>query len=276
MGCVAAKLEKIWGGRLDHVLVENGMTPQEMERLLRLTISNPQNRTMSGRMSQILLALVLFRLGRTPEASVSLARVVENDFRIDSNGAWVGLAAEGYHMHDQPFSDALVGLLKERRTLNVVDFGCGLGLYVRDLRNAGFRAGGFDGNPSTYEITGGKCLQLDLSREVDLGVRWDWVLSLEVAEHIPPEFESTFIHNLVRHACFGIVLSWGNQGGEGHVNIKEREEVERLFTLQGFRIAVGEGEVLRSAARLDWLRSTVVVLERIQVPTDCMRLSRDY
>ena len=30
---------------------------------------------------------------------------------------------------------------------------------VRDLRSAGLRSGGFDGNPATWEITEGRCLQ---------------------------------------------------------------------------------------------------------------------
>ena len=43
---------------------------------------------------------------------------------------------------------------------------------------------------------------------------------MEVAEHIPSQFEAQFLMNLVQHAKKGILLSWGvpGQQGVGHVN----------------------------------------------------------
>ncbi len=38
--------------------------------------------------------------------------------------------------------------------------------------------------------------------------KYDWIISLEVAEHIPAQFESIYIDNLVKHAKEGIILSW--------------------------------------------------------------------
>ena len=35
-----------------------------------------------------------------------------------------------------------------------------------------------------------------------------WILSLEVAEHIPAQFESIYIDNLVKHAKEDIILAW--------------------------------------------------------------------
>merc|ERR1719437_97091 len=136
-------------------------------------------------MTHAYLALVLRRQGREAEAAEEFRQFMANDFSISDNGVWVGSSAEGYHMHDVPFSEALADFLLSRGARSAVDFGCGLGLYVRDLRAAGLRVGGFDGNPATAEITGGRCQQLDLSKEVDFGTRWDWVISMEVAEHIP-------------------------------------------------------------------------------------------
>ncbi|KAK7004452.1 hypothetical protein BgiMline_005973, partial [Biomphalaria glabrata] len=37
---------------------------------------------------------------------------------------------------------------------------------------------------------------------------YDWILSIEVAEHIPAKFEEIYLDNLVRHAREGIILSW--------------------------------------------------------------------
>ena len=49
--------------------------------------------------------------------------------------------------------------------------------------------------------------RLDLAKEFDLGLRFDWVISLEVGEHIPEQYEGTFLENLVKHACKGEVKS---------------------------------------------------------------------
>ncbi|CAG5124210.1 unnamed protein product, partial [Candidula unifasciata] len=37
---------------------------------------------------------------------------------------------------------------------------------------------------------------------------YDWVVSVEVGEHIPAKFEDIYLDNLARHAKEGIVLSW--------------------------------------------------------------------
>lgn len=269
-----AILEQSLGAKLTVTMRENNQTLEDMEQDLRTTIHVPENRSMAGPMTHAYLALVLHRQGRYAEASAEFQEFLANDFSISENGVWVGSSAAAYHMHDAPFSKELVAFLSSRGARAVADFGCGLGLYVRDLRASGIRAGGFDGNPNTLEITEGRCQHLDLSREVDFGVYWDWVVSLEVAEHIPPEFEDKFVANLVRHTCFGLVLSWGNQPGEGHVNVRTRSEVEDIFARHGFRSEPAAAERLRKSARLPWLQNTVLVLDRLEPPADCMRDDR--
>ena len=47
----------------------------------------------------------------------------------------------------------------------------------------------------------------------------DWVMSLEVAEHIPPQFTDAFLRNVRCHARVGAVISWAlpsQRGGLGH------------------------------------------------------------
>jgi hypothetical protein len=50
---------------------------------------------------------------------------------------------------------------------------------------------------------------------------YDWIVSLEVAEHIPSQFESVYLDNVFRHAREGIILSWAvpGQNGLSHVDI---------------------------------------------------------
>ncbi|CAL1151345.1 unnamed protein product [Cladocopium goreaui] len=246
--------------KVDAILAD-GASLESFEDDLRRTISSPEERSTSVPTARALLSVVLSRLGRKEEAQEELA-LASQDLAIAPSGAWVGTEAAGYHMHDRPFADALVTFFKSLEATSVGDFGCGLGLYVRDLRAAGLRSGGFDGNPATWDITEGRCLQADLSRDLDLGTRWDWVLSLEVAEHIPRQFETSFLQNLDRHACSGMVLSWGNQAGEGHVNLRTSDEVEILMREHGFHSLSDKTAELRAAATLPWLQSTVMVFKR--------------
>jgi hypothetical protein len=53
-----------------------------------------------------------------------------------------------------------------------------------------------------------------------------------VAEHIPPEYESIFIENLISCNRKGIILSWAipGQGGHGHFNEKPNDYVIDLIT----------------------------------------------
>jgi hypothetical protein len=41
--------------------------------------------------------------------------------------------------------------------------------------------------------------------------KFDWVMSLECGEHIPPEATEAFIDLLDRHNTKGVILSWGRE-----------------------------------------------------------------
>ena len=62
----------------------------------------------------------------------------------------------------------------------------------------------------------------------------DWVLSLEVGEHMQPEWEQMYLRNLHVHQCRGIIGSWAALGqvGTKHVNNHGRDYIlERLAQL---------------------------------------------
>ncbi|KAK7075943.1 hypothetical protein SK128_012696, partial [Halocaridina rubra] len=60
---------------------------------------------------------------------------------------------------------------------------------------------GYDGALNIETLSNGFIKYLDVSKKQDLGERFDWVMSVEVGEHIPHEYENIFLQNLVRHAC---------------------------------------------------------------------------
>jgi tryptophanyl-tRNA synthetase len=45
--------------------------------------------------------------------------------------------------------------------------------------------------------------------------QYDWIISLEVAEHIPEKYEAVYLDNIFRHAKEGIILSWAVPGQIG-------------------------------------------------------------
>jgi len=87
---------------------------------------------------------------------------------------------------------------------------------------------------------------------------------MEVAEHIPAEFESVYIDNIVRHAKEGIVLSWAKpgQGGFQHVNNKDITYVIALFNGLGFYHDETASKKVREAASVGWLKNNLNVYRR--------------
>jgi len=131
----------------------------------------------------------------------------------------------------------------------VADFGAGIGLYVAYLRAVGCYAVGYDGTKGVEKSTGGLVRRVDLSVPCNLPVT-NFVMSIEVGEHIPCEFEATFIDNLCNHASVGIVVSWATprQRGRGHVNCRSPEYLIGQFEKRGWLLSPLHTERLRSEA----------------------------
>jgi len=104
----------------------------------------------------------------------------------------------------------------------VRDFGCGDGYYISELRKVGFMIFGYDGYIPDSSLAKDRCGIIDLTRPMPLIVNPGNVLSLEVGEHIPAEYEDVFLGNLVNACRQRMVLSWAvpGQGGLGHVNCR--------------------------------------------------------
>ena len=148
----------------------------------------------------------------------------------------------------------------------MASFGDGPGRYKQLLLETGKLKGydAYDGAPFTEDTSEGRVTFLDLTLpQYGLPV-YDWIMSLEVAEHIPKQFESMFIDNIARHAKEGVVLSWAvpGQGGHSHVNNRPFEYVVSIMEQQGFKHVESESENLKKAATLGWLRRNTNVYRR--------------
>jgi len=72
---------------------------------------------------------------------------------------------------------------------------------------------------------------IDASQPIDLLEPKDWVVSIEVGEHIDQAFEDTFFDNLVKLSEKGVVLSWAveGQGGFQHVNEQSNAQLFHYY-----------------------------------------------
>jgi len=125
------------------------------------------------------------------------------------------------------------------RPQSAVDVGCGTGVWAAALMQLGVAdVTGVDGDyvdRKTLEIPPARFLAWDLAKPLRLSRRFDLVMSLEVAEHLPPASAETFVESLT--SLGGVVLfsaAIPGQGGTQHVNEQWPEYWAELFARYGF------------------------------------------
>ena len=183
---------------------------------------------------------------------------------VSKNGYWNGVEAVNQHCFDASLCVGLEEFFRKEDAKSVVDLGCGMGSYVKTLRGKGIAIDGFDGNPATPQLSGGACGILDLSVLHKFEKPYDWVMSLEVGEHLPKEFEDVFVDNLHANNVKGIVLSWAvkGQGGCGHVNEQNNDYIKEKVCSLGYLNDVCAENKLRRASSLWWFKNTIMVFRR--------------
>jgi cyclopropane fatty-acyl-phospholipid synthase-like methyltransferase len=184
---------------------------------------------------------------------------------INSKGFWENAHVVGGHYNDHKLIPHLINFLKHENASSIVDLGCGNGFYVKKMRMAGLNASGFDGNPNTPLITDNVCGVMDLSVVKTFDDLYDWVLSFEVGEHLPKEFEDAFITNLHLNNKHGIILSWAvvGQGGTGHFNEQNNDYVKSKICALGYTNDIDSENMLRHNSGLPWFKNTIMVFRKI-------------
>ena len=182
---------------------------------------------------------------------------------IHPKGYWLMEERCDDHQDDHRLSSSISEFFINNNCRSIVDMGCGTGYYVRYLKHF-FTCDGVDGNPHTEKLTDGAGSVLDLTEPVVFDPVYDWVLSLEVGEHIPVIYEDVYIENLHNNNTKGIILSWAlpGQGGFGHLNERENSYIKDRFKELGYTNEVDEENKLREAAYLWWFKDTIMVFRR--------------
>lgn len=149
----------------------------------------------------------------------------------------------------ESYESALVVLALLRQKLgekikldSIMDFGCGVGGWLAAAKEVGFKhVCGTDGEyvpKGRLMIKQDEFLPNDLSvpSKVNIpGEKFDFAMSLEVAEHLPEEVASDFVVKLVSTSdivLFSAAIPY--QGGHGHVNENWLEYWAKFFREQEF------------------------------------------
>lgn len=143
------------------------------------------------------------------------------------------------------------------RPRSVVDVGCGTGCWLAEFKKAGVTdVLGVDGDwvpPDMLAIPPNEYLSHDLREPLVLDRRFDLVMLLETAEHLPESSAEGFVKSLVdlgSTVLFSAAVP--NQGGEWHLNEQPLAWWEALFAKHGYECQPGFGARFVVDPNVDW------------------------
>ena len=186
---------------------------------------------------------------------------------IDKNtGIWdlETALSHGGHKHDEGIVKKILQMYDQPKM--IADLGCGDGWYCKQLKEVWKDSiiHGYEGcvdmkTQGAYDDI--FIIDLSLKRYVDID--YDFVLCIEVGEHMPEDKEQIFLNNIREFCHKHLILSWAvpGQGGRFHVNEKPINYITEEMLNRGFFINIPKTKVLRDSATLKWLRRTVTAYE---------------
>lgn len=153
--------------------------------------------------------------------------------------------------------------------VDVVDYGCGLGFYVKYFRALGFNVIGLEGTPGINDIAFvNDIVEQDLCESIRVKLPPSTTLCLEVAEHIEPDLEDVFLDNITRNCNGRLILSWAipGQKGFGHINEQPNSYVISELYKRGFACNFGKTSLIREKVKNDkcwWFKDSILIFDKI-------------
>ena len=192
---------------------------------------------------------------------------------ITETGYWTSDDTEAIHVYDPSLANWILNYLQDDKDKQLIDFGCGMGDYLKKLNNNGFsNLHGFEG-----EVRKGSpkfIKNWDLSNPIKNYEGYNSLkksayntICLEVGEHIPKQYESIFLDNITSLTTNKIILSWAiiGQLGDGHVNCMNNDEVILKMDELGFKYLEDDSISARnsvSPAIADWFSNTIMIFQK--------------
>jgi hypothetical protein len=183
--------------------------------------------------------------------------------KISDTGFWIENEKDS-HFFSPELSKIINSYVSMNNIKTVYDFGCGNGDYLHSLVNEypEISATGFEGFQTEGVFK--NIIAKDLS-EFFLLDPADLVISIEVGEHIPKEFEKTFIDNISNNATGHLIISWAIEGQHGleHVNCQNNDYIINQFKIRGWTFNSELSSNLRLTFPEDlWLKKTLMIFSR--------------
>lgn len=203
--------------------------------------------------------------------------ICKSEADVSESGAWCLYPSEravDYYPYALPHEHAVADEGVARTVMSIVrpgqrllDLGCGVGQYGLYFKkeNAPFQWTGYDGAINVEEYTNGFVHWADLSVPgFAVDNLADWVMALEVGEHVPAEFEDAVIDNIARNSKCGAIVSWAipGQGGHAHVNNRPSSYVIDKFKSRGFEYDEVKSREGQDAAQYIWFKDTLMVFRK--------------
>lgn len=153
---------------------------------------------------------------------------------------------------------------------SVLDVGCGTGTWLKAFEEAGVRD--YLGVDSDYVKREALKIPTDLFHPFDLCKAWslnrkfDLVISLEVAEHLPEDSADLFVTTLVNHGdtiLFSAAIP--GQGGQNHLNEQWPEYWQQKFAKHGFYFHDTIRPLIWNNEKVNWwYRQNIFIINRIR------------
>ena len=175
----------------------------------------------------------------------------------------------------------LVPLLESLQVRSAIDFGCGGGAGLVVAKEHGVeRVTGVEGpwvDRSLLQVEESEFIEHDLGRPLKLEQRFDLAISLEVAEHLPPERADSFVEELcsaAHHVLFSAAVP--GQGGRRHLNERWQSYWAGLFAAQGFSPIDSIRQAIWTDREIDWWyrQNTILYVQADALVETCRRLDR--
>lgn len=185
---------------------------------------------------------------------------------IHETGYWNRQFAEKHHIHSPNLSNFIINFLSQEKETFIYDLGCGLGDYLKDLKNSGYtKLLGVEVDP-LIKHDDIQVRKFNLTESLVLNEKGN-IISLEVGEHIPSNFQEIYLDNITKNCKKYLIISWAirGQGGYGHVNELNNEEILPMIINRGFKLLEEETKKARLCVEpfCRYFSNTIFIFEKI-------------